>query len=99
MVKLMERIYETCKIAALQINQKISTGHFWKLSFLMFSVISRISVLTKHNTKMLCESYGRLYPYMQKLENNGNEWLPSNYILPSDLREWLAVPWVSYIYL
>ncbi|XP_076253557.1 uncharacterized protein LOC143191979 isoform X1 [Rhynchophorus ferrugineus] len=94
LVKLLERIYETCKIGALQINQKISTGHFWKLSFLMFSVISRISILTKHNTKMLCESYGRLYPYIQKLENSGKEWLPSTYILPPDLREWLAVSWV-----
>lgn len=94
LAKLMERIYDTCKIAAYQINKIMYLGHFWKIKFILFAVISRIFVIIKFNTKYLCEIYGKLYPLAQKLHNNGKKWLPENYILPSDLREWLGVSWV-----
>lgn len=94
LVKLMERTYDTCILVASELNSRLYIGHFWKLFFILFALVSRITVLIKFNTKFLCELYGKLLSHCNKLQIVGTKWLPENYILPTDLRSWLGVPWV-----
>lgn len=91
----MERMYDMCLIIASELNERICIGHFWKIFILLFAVISRISILLKFNTKFMCDLYGKLLSYSYKLINTGKNWLPKGYDLPSDLRTWLSVQWVS----
>lgn len=93
----MERTYDTCIIVASELNSRLNIGHFWKLFFILFALVSRITVLIKFNTKFLCELYGKLLPHCNKMQIVGSNWLPEDYILPTDLTSWLGVPWVSII--
>ncbi|KAJ8927589.1 hypothetical protein NQ314_019934 [Rhamnusium bicolor] len=93
LVKLMERIIETCKIAAYLLDKRIHTGHFWKIAFIIFSIVSRIYVLAKYSAKFSCEFYSKLYPFSSQLSNI-SEWYP-HYTLPKDLKEWMNVDWLE----
>lgn len=95
LAKLMATTYETATRAAAELNTRCRIGHFWKLFLILFAVVSRLAVLIKFNTKFMCELYGKLLPHAQNLENLGENWLPSEEVLPLDLRSWLQVQWVS----
>ncbi|KAL1489327.1 hypothetical protein ABEB36_014245 [Hypothenemus hampei] len=94
LVKLLEHIYNTCLLLAEQLQMRLGVGHFWKLFFILFAIVSRISVIVKANTRFLCELYGKLLPHSYKLSPIGVPFLPDGYELPTDLREWLSVSWV-----
>ncbi|XP_018569494.1 MATH and LRR domain-containing protein PFE0570w-like [Anoplophora glabripennis] len=95
MVKLLERIVETCKITAYLFNRRLHTGHFWKIGFIVFSLVSRIYILAKYGAKFICEFYNKLLPFSRQLKNSGRNWLPENYVLPTDLQKWMNVDWLD----
>ncbi|KAK4875023.1 hypothetical protein RN001_011445 [Aquatica leii] len=87
--QLMVRIVETSKIAGYLLNQHISIGHMWKVLFLSLGIVSRIYVLSKNLAKFCCTLYTQLLPFTKSLEDLKHHWLPNDYILPSDLKQWL----------
>lgn len=89
--KLMEYIIETCVDIASMLIMRIQTGHFWKIGFILFSIVSRVYVLSRHTTKTLCNFYSQLLPISKKLQNEGKQWLPENYIFPHNLENWLEI--------
>lgn len=94
-VKLLERIVESCKITAYLFNRRIHTGHFWKIGIIIFSLVSRIYILAKHSAKFICEFYIKLLPFSRQLKNSGRNWLPDGYKLPTDLQKWMDVDWLD----
>ncbi|KAJ8924813.1 hypothetical protein NQ315_000967 [Exocentrus adspersus] len=95
LAKLLERMVETCKITAGLFDGRISLGHFWKQGLLAFSLVSRIYILAKYSTKFICALYNKILPFSSKLKNTGRKWLPEDYILPTDLHQWMNVDWLE----
>lgn len=95
LAKLMVRVVECAKTAALFMEGRVSIGHLWKVAFICFSVVSKIFVLSKQLTRFCCKFYSQLYPFTKTLQNVGVQWLPSEYILPSNLELWLDVDWLD----
>lgn len=87
--KLMIRAIESSEIAAHHMEGKILIGHFWKVAFMTFSLVSRIRVLCKNLAVFACDLYQRLLPFRGQLKNNGYNILPDNYKFPDNLRVWL----------
>ncbi|XP_023012322.1 uncharacterized protein [Leptinotarsa decemlineata] len=96
LTKLMERIVETCKISAFLLSMRMKTGHFWRVGFISFALVSRVYILAKFNTNRICEFYRKLLPFSNKLQNLGKNWLPLGYMLPKDLKEWMNVSWLDF---
>ncbi|KZC09112.1 hypothetical protein WN55_11576 [Dufourea novaeangliae] len=46
-------------------------------------------------SKQSCTWYNDLYQYLKLFKLSGLNWLPSGFELPTDLRVWLAVPWID----
>lgn len=89
--KLFEYIIGTCIELADMLNIRIQTGHFWKIGFILFSIVSRVYVLSKHCIKTVCEFYTQILPLSKLLQNTGRMWLPDSYCLPEDLKSWLNI--------
>ncbi|CAG9817363.1 unnamed protein product [Phaedon cochleariae] len=95
LVKLLDRIVETCKIAGFLLDARMKVGHFWKVAFISFSLISRVYILAKYNANCICDFYSTLFPFSSKLQNAKNNWLPKEYVLPNDLKAWMNVDWMD----
>ncbi|KAF2905451.1 hypothetical protein ILUMI_00724 [Ignelater luminosus] len=95
LAKLMIRVVECAKTAALFMESRVSIGHLWKVAFICFTVVSKIFVLSKQLTKFCCKFYSQLHPFTKALKNVGVQWLPSEYVLPNDLKLWLDVDWLD----
>ncbi|XP_015430643.1 PREDICTED: uncharacterized protein LOC107187148 [Dufourea novaeangliae] len=93
--KLMLRIEEVSKHAAHFLRSRIALGHAWSVATIAFSVVSRIWILSRHLIKRSCTWYNDLYQYLKLFKLSGLNWLPSGFELPTDLRVWLAVPWID----
>lgn len=89
--KLMEYIIETSTDIAHMLTIRIYTGHFWKIGFIVFSIVSRIYVLSRYTLKAICNFYSQLLPISKQLKTVGKVWLPKNYVFPQNLEEWLDI--------
>lgn len=92
--KLMVRTAESCQISAYYLQNKILIGHFWKVAFIAFSLVSRIRMLSKEVARFTCEFYKKLKQFRNLLKDSRTQLLPDNYNLPNDLRTWLAAEWL-----
>lgn len=93
--KLMVRIVEESKTAALYMQNRINIGHLWQPAFICVAVVSRIFTLAKNITKYCCTLYSELYAYSKQLKTINTPWLPLTYIFPQDLKLWLDVDWLD----
>nr|XP_033336887.1 uncharacterized protein LOC117226537 [Megalopta genalis] len=93
--KLMARIEEISKHAAHFLRNRIMLGHAWPVAIIAYSVVSRIWLLSRHLTNRSCIWYNDLHHYLQSFKVSGLNWLPMGFDLPSDLRAWLALPWID----
>ncbi|KAG5868105.1 hypothetical protein JTB14_034635 [Gonioctena quinquepunctata] len=73
LVKLMERVVETCKISAFLLDVRMKLGHFWKNAVICFALVSRVYILAKYNANRICEFYGKLLPFSSQLENSESQ--------------------------
>lgn len=90
-VKLFEYVMKTSVDIAYMLNIRIQTGHFWRIGFILFSIISRIYVLSKHIIKATCNFYLKLLSISPALKYVGKIWLPENYIFPDNLESSLDI--------
>lgn len=93
MTKLLCRIAGCAHEAALLMQNRICIGHFWKVAFICFGLLSRIWVLIKNILVHCCKVYNDLLPYREQLQSK-NKWLPQEYVFPTDLKAWLEVGWI-----
>ncbi|XP_076655909.1 nucleolus and neural progenitor protein [Halictus rubicundus] len=93
--KLMVRVEEVAKHAAHFLRSRIMLGHAWSIATIAYSVVSRIWILSRHLTNRSCTWYNDLYHYLTAFKASGLSWLPTEFELPSDLRIWLALPWID----
>lgn len=93
--KLMVRVEEVSKHAAHFLRSRIMIGHAWSIATIAYSVVSRIWILSRHLTNRACMWYNDLYRYLTTFKASGLRWLPTECELPSDLRIWLAIPWID----
>lgn len=89
--KLMSCSVEICELAAHQMESKILIGHFWKVAFITFSLVSRIRLLCKNILTFTCDFYQKLLPYRANLKNHAISVVPDNYEFPKNLRSWLNI--------
>lgn len=89
--KLMEYIIGTCTETGYMLNIRLYTGHFWKIGFILFSIVARIYLLAKHCVQTVCSFYSQILPLSHTLKNPGQQFLPENYILPENLESWLDI--------
>ncbi|XP_054002907.1 uncharacterized protein LOC128889361 isoform X1 [Hylaeus anthracinus] len=93
--KLMIRVEETSKHAAHFLKKRIGLGHAWTIAIVAYAVICRIWILSRHLIKRTCTWYNDLYEYLKLFKACGLNWLPKEYETPSNLDEWLALPWID----
>ncbi|XP_063975920.1 uncharacterized protein LOC135161874 isoform X2 [Diachasmimorpha longicaudata] len=93
--KLMCRIESVAKTAADFLKTRVNLGQAWTVSAIAYSVISRIWLLSRYLLKKSCNWYNDLYSFMKQLRPVGVDWMPHEQTLPSNLRAWIAVPWVN----
>ncbi|KAL3269818.1 hypothetical protein HHI36_008876 [Cryptolaemus montrouzieri] len=94
--KILDRTIEMCKLTAEYYECRFRLGHFWKIALVAIGLVSRIHILSLNIVKFTCLFYVRLLPYSHKLKNSGTEWLPKDYVLPKDLKEWLNIEWSKF---
>ncbi|CAH1646745.1 unnamed protein product [Spodoptera littoralis] len=87
--KIMVRISTCSKQAAVFYLDRIKRAESHWMSLLPYALLSRLwsmsMVLLQHSTVW----YSNLYPYLNKLQMKGLDFLPNNYELPEDLDQWL----------
>lgn len=87
--KIMLRVCVCSKKAAVFYLDRIKRGESHWMSLLPYALLSRLwsmsKVLLQHTTTW----YSNLYPYLNKLQLKGMNFLPDNYKLPEDLEQWL----------
>ncbi|KAJ8721594.1 hypothetical protein PYW07_002369 [Mythimna separata] len=87
--KIMLRVCVCSKQAAVFYLNRIKRGESHWMSLLPYALLSRLwsmsMVLLQHTTTW----YTNLYPYLNKLQAKGMNFLPDNYNLPEDLEQWL----------
>lgn len=93
--KLMVRLEEVARCSGYFFKTRMSSGHAWSISVVAYSVISRIWILSRHLITKCCGWYNGLYRYLKLFKKVGVNWLPKDQILPVDLKEWLALPWLN----
>ncbi|XP_014295957.2 uncharacterized protein LOC103569720 [Microplitis demolitor] len=93
--KLMCRIENVSKCAATFFRARIQIGHAWTPSTIAYAVLSRIWILSRHLVNKCCIWYNKIYPFNERLELVGIQWMPSNYSLPADLKQWLSLSWTD----
>lgn len=89
--KLCARIFETCKISANLLLQKIHIGQYWNVCLIIFSFVSRIFIVIKNTIKFVSDLYAKLLLFSTKLQNTNTAWLPKGYKFPKDLITWLDI--------
>ncbi|XP_011551575.3 uncharacterized protein LOC105383245 isoform X1 [Plutella xylostella] len=89
--KIMQRICVCSKQAAVFYLDRIKRGESYWMSLMPFAVLSRVwsicSVLLKHS----CNWYSQMHSFLPKFQLKGLPFLPENYQLPSDLRQWMNI--------
>ncbi|XP_017878078.1 uncharacterized protein LOC108623790 [Ceratina calcarata] len=95
--KLMLRVEEVSKYSAYYLKCRINLGHAWSMALVAYSVVSRIWLLSRYLVSRSCTWYNDLYPHLKLLKVSGLPWLPADHELTSDLKSWLAVPWIDEI--
>ncbi|XP_015121450.1 uncharacterized protein LOC107044173 [Diachasma alloeum] len=93
--KLMCRIESVARTAAHFLKNRINLGQAWTVSVIAYSVISRIWLLSRYLLRRCCNWYNDLYSFAKHLRPIGVEWMSREQTLPSDLKTWIAVPWID----
>ncbi|KAK0078992.1 hypothetical protein PV326_009024 [Microctonus aethiopoides] len=93
--KLMCRIQDTAFCAGEFFRARVIMGQAWTFSMIAWSTVARIWMLSRNLVKKCCIWYNNMYPFLMKLEMIGVNWLPLDYSLPSDLRDWLSLSWIN----
>ncbi|KAL2728594.1 uncharacterized protein V1478_006226 [Vespula squamosa] len=93
--KLLARVEEVAKCAGTFLRTRIILGHAWTVTLVAYAIISRIWVLSKYLVKRSCIWYSELYQFLNIFKIVGLPWLSKKDILPSDLKTWLALPWLD----
>ncbi|KAF9794261.1 hypothetical protein SFRURICE_009638 [Spodoptera frugiperda] len=87
--KIMVRVSICSKQAAVFYLDRVKRGESHWMSLLPYALLSRLwsmsMVLLQHSTTW----YTNLYPFLNKLQMKGLDFLPNNYALPQDLDQWL----------
>ncbi|KAH9635545.1 hypothetical protein HF086_003159 [Spodoptera exigua] len=87
--KIMVRVSTCSKQAAVFYLDRVKRAESHWMSLLPYALLSRLwsmsMVLVQHSTTW----YSNLYPYLNKLQMKGLDFLPNNYELPQDLDQWL----------
>lgn len=89
--KLMNRIEICAKKSATLYLERIRRGDAWWLSFMPYSVLSRIWYISRHLLQNCCKWYMALYPFRTNLKVIGVPFVPVEYEFPSDLNQWLCI--------
>lgn len=89
--KLMDRIEVCAKKSATLYLERIRRGDAWWLSFMPYSVLSRIWYISRHLLKNCCKWYSTLFPFRKNLKAIGLPFVPEEYEFPSDLNQWLCI--------
>lgn len=89
--KLLIRIRDSARTAALYLGDKLIIGHFWKVTLLCLGIVSRLA----HVGNEICRCFSNLYDKLLKcrshFKNAGEKWLPDNYPFPVSMQTWLDV--------
>ncbi|KAL2744523.1 uncharacterized protein V1477_007065 [Vespula maculifrons] len=93
--KLLARVEEVAKCAGTFLRTRIILGHAWTVTLVAYAIISRIWVLSKYLVKRSCIWYNGLYQFLSSFKIIGLPWLSKKDNLPSDLKTWLALPWLD----
>ncbi|XP_057659812.1 uncharacterized protein LOC130896052 [Diorhabda carinulata] len=72
MKKLLEKISVNCVQAAHLYSFRIKSGQFWKVAFCVYSLVSRIDILTKHSEKEVSRFYEKLKEFSKGYSVNEN---------------------------
>ncbi|XP_034940834.1 uncharacterized protein [Chelonus insularis] len=92
---LLYRIEKVSIEAAQFFKTRIQLGQAWTFSAFIYSIISRIWIWSRHLIQKCCIWYNQMFPFLSQLSQIGIDWLPENYRLPSDLKNWLSIPWIE----
>lgn len=66
MKKLLQKILINCTQAAHLFDVRIKSGQFWKVAFCVYSLVSRIYILTQHSEKEVNEFYEKLKEFSKE---------------------------------
>ncbi|KAL4702685.1 hypothetical protein ACJJTC_018694 [Scirpophaga incertulas] len=89
--KIMIRICTSSKQAAIYYMDRVQRGESHWMSLMPFALLSRIWSLSLVLAQNSCSWYLNLYPYLNKLQVNGVEFLPLHFKFPSDLGIFLDI--------
>ncbi|XP_063695837.1 uncharacterized protein LOC134827193 [Culicoides brevitarsis] len=70
--------------------QLVSIGNFFAKNAIFLSIIGQVVAAAKNRLEIIIQSYDNLVKLREILKNGKFEWLPVNYELPHDLKEWLG---------
>lgn len=87
--KMVFRIVICSKNAATFYFERIKRGDSAWLSLMPYTVLSRVWHLTNRLVQNSCKWYKKLLPLRDSLKLVGVPFLPTDYILPANLFEWL----------
>ncbi|XP_022915920.1 uncharacterized protein [Onthophagus taurus] len=87
---LMNYVSESAKTAADLMEQRMSIGHFWKMAFYSYALLSRIWFLSNDIVRFCCKLYMELLPLRNVLDGEHN-WVGIDYQFPSNLESWLNI--------
>lgn len=93
--KLLTRIEEVAKYAGIFLRTRILLGHAWTVTLVAYAVISRIWILARNLVRRSCIWYNGIYRFLNVFKTTGLPWISANETLPSDLKLWLALPWLD----
>lgn len=88
---IMLRICVCSKQASIFYLNRIKRGESHWMSLLPYALLSRLWSISMVLVQQSTTWYSNLYPYINKLELKGLNFLPDNYQLPEDLEEWLDI--------
>lgn len=87
--KLMFRITTGSKRAAVFYLDRIKRGESHWMCLMPYALLSRVWSMSLVLLQHSCNWYNQLFPILDQLEYKGLKFLPENYVLPSNLENWI----------
>lgn len=90
-LRLMGRVIECAKNAALCMEQKLPLAQFWKIDFISIALVSRLRALAIDILKFTWRFFKIAVSYSSLLKNTGPQWLSNDYIFSLIFKDYVDV--------